>query len=66
MKGSGACPECGTPLRRSNYRLQIFEDAIVEKEIDIRKRILREWVFKLLLVIKCYFMNSFMLELKIR
>jgi len=43
VKGSGACPECGTPLRRSNYRLQIFEDAIVEKEIDIRKRILRDF-----------------------
>jgi len=43
VKGSGACPECGTPLRRSNYRLQIFEDSIVEKEIDIRKRILRDF-----------------------
>jgi len=43
VKGSGACPECGTPLRRSNYRLQIFEDSIVEKEIDIRKRVLRDF-----------------------
>ncbi|XP_005099251.1 CDK-activating kinase assembly factor MAT1 [Aplysia californica] len=43
VKGSGACPECGTPLRKSNFRLQIFEDAVVEKEIDIRKRVLRDF-----------------------
>ena len=42
IKGSGACPECGTALRRIHYRLQVFEDAGVEKEVDIRKRILRE------------------------
>ena len=42
IKGSGVCPECGIALRRNNYRLQVFEDAGVEKEVDIRKRILRE------------------------
>ena len=42
VKGSGNCPECGTTLRRINYRLQIFEDPVIEKEVDIRKRILRE------------------------
>uniref|UniRef100_A0A2C9KT96 CDK-activating kinase assembly factor MAT1 n=1 Tax=Biomphalaria glabrata TaxID=6526 RepID=A0A2C9KT96_BIOGL len=43
VKGSGLCPECGTSLRRSTFRLQIFEDASVEKEIDIRKRVLRDF-----------------------
>ncbi|XP_076443147.1 CDK-activating kinase assembly factor MAT1-like [Babylonia areolata] len=43
IKGSGACPECGTPLRRNNYRLQVFEDAGVEKEVDIRRKILRDF-----------------------
>ncbi|PVD26658.1 hypothetical protein C0Q70_14336 [Pomacea canaliculata] len=43
IKGSGACPQCGTALRRNNYRLQVFEDATVEKEVDIRKRILRDF-----------------------
>lgn len=43
IKGSGACPECGTALRRNNYRLQVFEDAFVEKEVDIRKRILKDF-----------------------
>ena len=42
IKGSGTCPECGTSLRRNNFRLQLFEDAYVEKEVDIRKKILRE------------------------
>lgn len=43
IKGSGACPDCGTALRRNNFRLQLFEDASVEKEVDIRKRILRDY-----------------------
>lgn len=36
------CPECGKALRRNQYRLQQFEDLDVEKEVDIRKRILKE------------------------
>lgn len=43
VRGSGACPDCGIALRRSNFRTQMFEDACVEKEVDIRKRILREY-----------------------
>lgn len=43
LKGSGACPECNVPLRRSNFRVQLFDDPMVEKEIDIRKRILRDY-----------------------
>ncbi|XP_014673755.1 PREDICTED: CDK-activating kinase assembly factor MAT1-like [Priapulus caudatus] len=42
-RGSGSCPECETPLRRSNFRIQQFEDTLVEKEVDIRKRILRDY-----------------------
>jgi len=43
VKGSGACPECDIPLRRGNYRLQLFEDANVDKEVDIRRRILKDF-----------------------
>ncbi|XP_041353675.1 CDK-activating kinase assembly factor MAT1-like [Gigantopelta aegis] len=43
VKGSGNCPECGTTLRRINFRLQIFEDPVIEKEVDIRKRVLRDF-----------------------
>uniref|UniRef100_A0A1B6H2K9 CDK-activating kinase assembly factor MAT1 n=1 Tax=Cuerna arida TaxID=1464854 RepID=A0A1B6H2K9_9HEMI len=43
LKGSGSCPECSVPLKRSNFRVQLFEDAVVEKEVDIRKRVLRDF-----------------------
>lgn len=43
VKGSASCPRCGLSLRRTNFRTQLFEDAIVEKEVDIRKRILRDF-----------------------
>ncbi|XP_012262474.1 CDK-activating kinase assembly factor MAT1 [Athalia rosae] len=43
LKGSGACPECQIPLRRTNFRVQLFEDSMVEKEVDIRKKILRDF-----------------------
>lgn len=43
FSGSGSCPDCGIPLRRSNFRIQLFEDAAVEKEVDIRKRVLKDF-----------------------
>uniref|UniRef100_A0A2A4J761 CDK-activating kinase assembly factor MAT1 n=1 Tax=Heliothis virescens TaxID=7102 RepID=A0A2A4J761_HELVI len=43
LKGSGSCPDCNVPLRRSNFRVQLFEDPMVEKEIDIRKRVLKDY-----------------------
>ncbi|XP_066141702.1 CDK-activating kinase assembly factor MAT1 [Euwallacea fornicatus] len=43
LKGSGNCPECKIPLRRNNFRVQLFEDAAVEKEVDIRRRVLRDF-----------------------
>lgn len=43
LKGSGSCPECRVPLKRSNFRVQLFEDPNVEKEVDIRKRVLRDF-----------------------
>lgn len=42
VKGSNSCPECNIPLRRNNYRVQLF-DPMVEKELDIRKRILKDY-----------------------
>ncbi|XP_023015172.1 CDK-activating kinase assembly factor [Leptinotarsa decemlineata] len=43
LKGAGSCPECRIPLRRNNFRIQLFEDSTVEKEVDIRKRVLRDY-----------------------
>ena len=42
-RGSGACPECEVPLRRVNFKLQLFEDATIDKEVDIRRRVLRDF-----------------------
>lgn len=36
------CPECGTALRRTLYRDQQFDDPAVEREVDIRKKVLQE------------------------
>ncbi|PAA51938.1 hypothetical protein BOX15_Mlig008523g3, partial [Macrostomum lignano] len=41
-RGSGACPQCKTPLRRGQFRFQMFEDSQVEKELDIRKRLMKD------------------------
>ncbi|XP_071962443.1 CDK-activating kinase assembly factor MAT1-like [Antedon mediterranea] len=40
---SGVCPQCNTALRRNQFRLQHFEDAAIEKDIDIRRRILKDF-----------------------
>ena len=41
--GSGLCPECKVTLRRNNFRAQLFEDPLVDKEVHIRKKILKEY-----------------------
>jgi len=43
VKGSATCPVCDVVLKRNSFRTQMFEDAIVEKEVDIRKKILRDY-----------------------
>lgn len=41
IKESGKCPECDLVLKKGKFRAQVFEDPIVEKEIDIRRRIMK-------------------------
>ncbi|XP_064179936.1 CDK-activating kinase assembly factor MAT1 [Anguilla rostrata] len=41
VRGSGNCVQCDTPLRKSNFRVQLFEDPAVDKEVEIRKKILK-------------------------
>ncbi|XP_028834205.1 CDK-activating kinase assembly factor MAT1 [Denticeps clupeoides] len=41
VRGSGNCVECDTPLRKSNFRVQLFEDPAVDKEVEIRKKVLK-------------------------
>ncbi|XP_018417549.1 PREDICTED: CDK-activating kinase assembly factor MAT1 [Nanorana parkeri] len=40
-RGSGTCQECNTPLRKSNFRVQLFEDPTIDKEVEIRKKIIK-------------------------
>ncbi|XP_069187326.1 CDK-activating kinase assembly factor MAT1 isoform X2 [Procambarus clarkii] len=41
IKESGQCSECGMVLKRSKFRVQVFEDPVVEKEIDIRRKVMK-------------------------
>ncbi|XP_053553270.1 CDK-activating kinase assembly factor MAT1 [Bombina bombina] len=41
VRGSGTCQECGTALRKNNFRVQLFEDPTIDKEVEIRKRVLK-------------------------
>lgn len=40
---SAPCPECGVVLRKNQFRLQQFDDSRVEIEVDIRKKILKDF-----------------------
>ncbi|XP_078518214.1 CDK-activating kinase assembly factor MAT1 [Lissotriton helveticus] len=41
VRGAGSCQECGTALRKNNFRVQLFEDPTVDKEVEIRKKVLK-------------------------
>ncbi|XP_034051029.1 CDK-activating kinase assembly factor MAT1-like [Thalassophryne amazonica] len=41
VRGSGTCVQCNTPLRKNNFREQLFEDPAVDKEVQIRKKVLK-------------------------
>lgn len=41
--GSGPCPKCLIPLRRNGFKLQQFEDASVDVEVETRKKILQDF-----------------------
>lgn len=43
ISGSGPCPKCLIPLRRNGFKLQQFEDASIDVEVETRKRILQDF-----------------------
>ncbi|ESO11109.1 hypothetical protein HELRODRAFT_186265 [Helobdella robusta] len=43
VRGSGKCETCQIPLRRNNFRIQVFESPEVERDIDIRKKVLKDY-----------------------
>ena len=55
------CPNCGAQLFRDGFRLQLFANAAVEKEINIRRRILKEHVSLSLLRIALMYIRILLL-----
>jgi len=43
VKGSNNCYQCGRSLRKNNFRIQIYESCEVEKEVDVRRRVMRDF-----------------------
>lgn len=43
ISGSGPCPKCLVPLRRNGFKLQQFEDASVDVEVETRKKVLLDY-----------------------
>lgn len=41
--GSAKCYQCPTPLKRGNFKRQLFQDSQVEKDIQVRRDILRKF-----------------------
>jgi len=43
IRGSAPCPSCKLLLKKNGFKLKRFEDFSVEREVDIRKRILKDY-----------------------
>lgn len=41
--GAAKCFQCPTPLKRGNFKRQLFQDSQVEKDIQVRRDILRKF-----------------------
>lgn len=41
--GAAKCYQCPTPLKRINFKRQLFQDSQVEKDIQVRRDILRKF-----------------------
>lgn len=43
IRGSAPCPSCKLVLKKNGFKTKRFEDFSVEREVDIRKRILKDY-----------------------
>ena len=43
VRGTGSCPICGKALKRNKFRTQFFEDSSVDREVQIRKQLAKEF-----------------------
>lgn len=41
--GTAKCYQCPTPLKRGNFKRQLFQDSQVEKDVQVRRDILRKY-----------------------
>lgn len=42
IKGAGRCPTCDVTLKRSQFKIQLYDDEDVEKDLQIRRKLLKE------------------------
>lgn len=42
LKGVGNCPTCNVVLKRSQFKIQLYDDEDVEKDLQIRRKLLKE------------------------
>ncbi|UXI16159.1 hypothetical protein NH340_JMT02102 [Sarcoptes scabiei] len=42
VKGAAKCPTCNTLLKRVQFRIKLYDDDTIEKDLEIRKNLLKE------------------------
>ncbi|KAI2806409.1 hypothetical protein RDWZM_006627 [Blomia tropicalis] len=42
VKGAAKCPTCNVILKRIQFRIQLYDDENVEKDLEIRRRLMRD------------------------
>ena len=53
-------------LRRNLFRLQQFEDSYVEKEVEIRKKLLKEYAVSLYILLYSIMVTLFAVSTKLK
>ena len=43
IRPTAPCPECGQALRKSEYREKQFDDLYIERDVNIRKEIIKDY-----------------------
>nr|XP_027203764.1 CDK-activating kinase assembly factor MAT1-like [Dermatophagoides pteronyssinus] len=46
VKGAAKCPTCQVLLKRVQFRIQLYDDETVEKDLEIRRRLLKDLSLK--------------------
>ncbi|CAG5098847.1 Oidioi.mRNA.OKI2018_I69.XSR.g16031.t1.cds [Oikopleura dioica] len=40
-RGQAPCYDCGVNLKRSSFRVQLFDDPMIDREVHLRKKVLK-------------------------